>query len=209
MSDRPLTLSEHSELDIAERVAAVLRKGRIAALPAEGVYGLHALASSPEAVDRIRSLKGAPARRGFIGLLATPGDLSRWTAPDKAALALANRHWPGPLTLVLTPRSSAPAALRAEDGTIALRCPGSAFLRSVVAAAGGIVISSSANRPGDEPAIRVEEIPSGWADLTVDGGPLSGIPSTLARVVNGRIEVLREGAVRLGDATLDDAPEAT
>ena len=209
MSDRPLTLSEHSELDIAARVAAVLRKGKIVALPAEGIYGLHALASSPEAVDRIRSLKGAPSRRGFIGLLATPEDLSRWTVPDKAALDLANRYWPGPLTLVLTPRTSAPAALRAEDGTIALRCPGNEFLRSVVAGAGGIVISSSANRPGDKPAIQVEEIPSGWADLTVDGGPLSGVASTLVRVVSGRIEMLREGAVRLGDAALDDAPEAT
>jgi len=202
-------LSGTDEAEVAERVGALLREGGIAVLPAEGVYGLHALSSRPEAVARIRAIKGSADRRGFIGLLASPEDLARWSEPDPAARALASEHWPGALTLVLEPSAAVPEALRSEEGTVALRCPGSWLLRAIVTATQELVISTSANLPGQRPAVLAGEIDPAWADLLVDGGALSGIPSTIVRVEGGRWKVLREGAVRLRDATLDDASGAT
>jgi len=188
-------------------VAAILLMGGVAALPTEGVYGIHALANDEGAVERLRGLKGS-SRTGFIGLLAEPDELWHWGSPEPKAVDLARRYWPGALTLVVPAHPSIPASLRAEDGTVALRCPGSAFLRAVVKEAKGIVLSTSANLPGQPPAIRAEDIPPKTADITVDAGPLSGIPSTLVRVQNGTVEVLRKGAVTLGDAALDDPSEA-
>ena len=84
------------------------------------------------------------------------------------------------------------------DGTVALRCPGSAFLRAVVADAGGIVLSTSANAPGEPPRIRPEGAIAEGADLVVDQGALSGAPSTVVAIEGDVVRVLREGAVHLG-----------
>jgi L-threonylcarbamoyladenylate synthase len=87
--------------------------------------------------------------------------------------------------------------MRNPDGTIALRCPGSAFLRATVAGAGGIVLSTSANRPGEPAMIAPEEFLVEFVDLVVDGGTLSGTPSTVVSVVGDRVNVLRPGSVRI------------
>ena len=186
--------------DIAKRAAVVLRAGGVALLPAEGVYGLHASAENPAAVERLLAMKPREEKKGFIGLIADPEELLRWTEPNAHALSLAREHWPGALTLVLQAAPSVPAAMRNPDGTIALRCPGSEFLRATVAGAGGIVLSTSANRPG-EPAMIAPEGPLvELADLVVDGGTLSGTPSTVVSVAGDRVRVLRPGSVRIGNS---------
>ena len=198
-----LRLTRETERDAVQRAADTLRAGGVALLPAEGVYGFHALATFAPAVERLRALKARAPERGFIGLLARIEDLTVQAEATPLALGLARAHWPGPLTLVLPSRPEAPAALLASDGTIALRCPGSAFLRAVVAAAGGLVLSTSANEPGSPPAVRVGDVGGGAYDLAVDGGDLSGIPSTVVRIVSDRLEVLRAGAVRVAEPPLD------
>ena len=184
--------------DVAKRAASVLRAGGVALLPAEGVYGLHARSEDPAAVERLLALKPREEKKGFIGLIAEPEELSKWTEPNPRALSLALDHWPGALTLVVPAAPSVPAAMRNADGTIALRCPGSAFLRATVAGAGGIVLSTSANRSGEPAMISPEGFLTELADLVVDGGMLSGMPSTVISVVGERVHVLREGSVQIG-----------
>jgi L-threonylcarbamoyladenylate synthase len=197
-----LRLGDLPEEETARRAAFVLRRGGIALLPAEGVYGFHAAASSRVAVGRIVRLKGRSDRAGFIGLIARPEDASRWARVEDAAERLIRAHWPGALTLVLDALPEAPAALRSADGTIALRCPGSSFLRAVVVALdAGPVVSTSANTPGTVPATRVEDAPPGMVELVVDGGALAGTPSTVVRVSGSGIQVLRSGAVAIGAVT--------
>ena len=181
----------------AERAARVLRGGGVALLPAEGVYGLHALAQNRAAVERLLLLKRRATDKHFIGLIAEPEEIERWAEASPRALALAREHWPGALTIVLRASPAIPESMRHEDGTIALRCPGSAFLREVVAGAGSIVVSTSANEPGEAPSIRPMGKIAESADLVVDQGPLSGEPSTVVAVEGDQVRVLREGAVRL------------
>ncbi|HET9939552.1 MAG TPA: Sua5/YciO/YrdC/YwlC family protein [Candidatus Eisenbacteria bacterium] len=202
MSAVRLAIGAHPDADLIARAAAALLEDKVALLPAEGVYGFHARASSAIAIERIRALKRDP-RAGFIGLIAEPGDLERWAHASPHALELARRYWPGALTLVLDARPEAPESLRSESGTIALRCPGSDLLRGVVQGVGEPVLSTSANRSGEPPALRADDAPSGVADLIVDGGVLDGRPSTLVRVGPKGVEILRQGAVRLGDGSLD------
>ena len=182
--------------DAARRAASILRAGGVALLPTEGVYGLHARAEDESAVERLLRLKPRQGKTGFIGLIADPGDAARWAEVGPVAASLLERHWPGALTLVLRAASEAPPSVRSADGTIALRCPGTPFLRDVVQNASGIVISTSANDPGKPPMTRPGTFPDEGVDLIVDQGELSGIPSTLVSVRGEEIVVLREGAVR-------------
>jgi L-threonylcarbamoyladenylate synthase len=184
------------------RAAAALRDGFIALLPAEGLYGYHALASSEAGVARLQSVKPRAGGKGWIGLVARPADAYRWIAslPGSAA-SLIHAHWPGALTLVLPAGPAVPPSLVGPEGSVALRCPGSEFLRAVVLAAGGLVISTSANPPGEPPAARSSH--AGLAPeiaLAVDAGDLSGEPSTVVRFDRERPIILRPGAVRLDGA---------
>jgi L-threonylcarbamoyladenylate synthase len=183
--------------EAAERAAAVLRGGGVALLPAEGVYGFHALAGNAAAVARLLALKPRAPEKSFIGLIADPAEIGRWSEPNPRAEELARAYWPGALTLVLRALPSVPQSMRHPRGTVALRCPGSEFLRAVVAAAGGPVISTSANEPGDPAMIRPEGPLLDRADLVVDRGALSGAPSTVVAVEGKDIRVLREGAVQV------------
>jgi L-threonylcarbamoyladenylate synthase len=174
-----------------------LRRGGVALLPAEGVYGLHARAEDPAAVERLLAMKPRPGKKGWIGLIGEPGDADRWAETGPRAEALIRKHWPGALTLVLRAKPAIPASMRNDDGTIALRCPGSDFLRAVVRNATGLVISTSANEPGAPPLTRLEDFSSEIVDLVVDQGPLSGTPSTVVLIQTDGVTVLREGAVRI------------
>jgi L-threonylcarbamoyladenylate synthase len=183
--------------EAAARAAAVLRAGGVTLLPAEGVYGLHALAENPAAVERLLAMKPRAPEKGFIALIADPAEIARWSEPSARADDLAGAHWPGALTIVLRALPSVPESMRHPGGTVALRCPGSEFLRAVVSASGGLVISTSANEPGDPAMVRPEGPLLQRVDLVVDQGALSGTPSTVVAVEGNDLRVVREGAIRL------------
>ncbi len=178
--------------------AAVLARGEIAVLPAEGLYGYHVRADLPRALERLQSIKPRAGGRGWILLLAEPRLPAAWGPPlERRAAALAAAHWPGPLTLVVPAPPGLPPELQAEDRTVAVRCPGSEFLRALLAAAGAPLVSTSANRPGEAPPARLDECALAGVALAVDGGTLSGLPSTLVQVDGSTVRVLRSGALKV------------
>ena len=188
-----------------EEAAAALRRGEVVVLPAEGLYGYHVLADDPAALAALQRVKPREEGRGWIVLLP-PDPPSRptgashhpWRASlPPAAEALARAHWPGPLTLVVPAPRGARPELTARDGSVALRSPGSAFLRTVLSAVGSPLVSTSANRPGAPPPSRIEDCALEGIALAVDAGPLSGLPSTVVRVDGSTVEVLRSGALKV------------
>jgi tRNA threonylcarbamoyl adenosine modification protein (Sua5/YciO/YrdC/YwlC family) len=190
--------AEGSWTAAAARAAAVLNQDGIAVLPAEGVYGLHVRPDRHRALERLAALKPRAAGRGWIGLLAEPELLARYAAsPEGPAHQLARDHWPGALTLIVPASDSAPESLRASNGTVALRCPGSDFLRAVARACGGIILSTSANDPGAPAPARAEDVALAEIDLLIDQGPLSGEPSTIVSVEGTSFRTLRQGSVRI------------
>lgn len=202
MPRRPSPLTRRVSLDrpeswreVVPEVGAALASGEVAVLPAEGLYGYHVRADLPEALARLESIKPREPGRGWIVLLAAPGMPASWGSLRGKAASLAETHWPGALTLVVPATAAVPAGVVAADGTVAIRCPGSEFLRAITAAAGGPLVTTSANRPGGEsPADFASAAREGVA-VAVDAGPLSGLPSTVVRVDGSTVRVLRSGAL--------------
>lgn len=173
------------------RAAKILRDGGVVLFPTDTVYGLAAHPDHPEALKRIYRIKGRDDGKPVAFLAADAGTPARHGArPSPAARAFAKTFWPGSLTLVL----------RCEDGkTEGFRVPDNALARDLLAACGGLLRVTSANRSGDPPACAIDAAIAPIAalcDLVIDDGPSRvGVASTV--VIDGEDgwSVPREGAV--------------
>jgi L-threonylcarbamoyladenylate synthase len=184
--------------------ASALRSGMVVAIPTDTVYGLAAAIDRPDAVDRLYKLKSRPHEKAIPVLLANEAALDQVAAEvPHHARVLMERFWPGALTIVIPARSSLPAKVTsvAADGTrtVAVRVPDHSGAREILAAAGGALAVTSANRSGEPPALDAPAVMSlgdAAPDLVIDGGPaLLREASTVVLAVAGEIRVVREGAI--------------
>ncbi|MGH8286012.1 MAG: L-threonylcarbamoyladenylate synthase [Steroidobacteraceae bacterium] len=185
------------ELDAAVQA---LRDGDLVAFPTETVYGLGANAQNPDAVRKIFEAKGRPTTHPVIVHLDSPRYLHRWVldVPDAAA-RLAEKFWPGPLTLVM------PRALQVHDiitggqDTIAVRVPSHPMAQQLLTAFGGGIAAPSANRYGRLSPTRAEHVREELGDrvrIVLDGGESQvGLESTIISCDGTTVRLLRPGAV--------------
>jgi L-threonylcarbamoyladenylate synthase len=180
-------------------VADVLRRGGIVAYPTETFYGLGALARDAAAVDRLARAKGRPDGKPLPLLAADRAQVDEVAELGEVAARLAAGFWPGPLTLVLPARPGLPAAITAGSGAVGVRVPGSDVARALARAAGGAIVSTSANLSGEPPPATPGAIAPALAsrlDAVLDGGRTpGGLPSTVVAVVGGGLRLVRDGAV--------------
>jgi L-threonylcarbamoyladenylate synthase len=182
------------------RAAAVLRAGGLVAFPTETVYGLGGDASNLEAVRKIYRVKGRPRNHPLIVHLASEDEMGRWAAEvPSAAVRLARRYWPGPLTLVLRRASHVHDAVTGGQDTIALRVPGHPVALALLTEFGGGVAAPSANRYGRVSATTALHVRSEFGDAldyVLDGGACGlGIESTIVDVSGARAALLRPGSI--------------
>ncbi|GMM91826.1 L-threonylcarbamoyladenylate synthase [Qipengyuania sp. MTN3-11] len=184
------------------RAAAILREGGLVAIPTETVYGLAARADSEAAVARIYTAKGRPGFNPLIVHVASQERATQFATFDAPARELAERHWPGPLTLVLPalPDNGLAPAVSAGLPTIALRCPEHPVMRAVLTELDLPLAAPSANRSGSvspTTAAHVLATLDGRVDAVINGGECQGgLESTIAAVRgDGRIEELRPGPI--------------
>ncbi|MEM1410026.1 MAG: L-threonylcarbamoyladenylate synthase, partial [Pseudomonadota bacterium] len=181
--------------------AARLRAaGDLCALPTETVYGLAALASDGTAVAKIYETKGRPRFNPLIVHCVSAEQAHGIVDFNDQAGVLAERFWPGPLTLVLPKRAEAPVSDLASAGldTLAVRVPAHPAMREVIAALGAPIVAPSANRSGrlspTEAAHVVDEFAG--AVPVLDGGPSSaGVESSIVGLAGERPVLLRPGAL--------------
>jgi len=188
---------------LAEAVA-VLKGGGVVAYPSDTVYGLGAAASDEAVVQRVFAVKDRGSEKALSLLLADVVDLAPLCAEvPLAARVLAQRYWPGPLTLVLRRSPAYHSAALGGGDTVAVRVPNHPFLRDLIRALGEPITGTSANRSG-RPACRsaedVEQELGDAVDLIVDGGPSrEGSESTVVSLTGSLLLVLREGAIPRAD----------
>jgi L-threonylcarbamoyladenylate synthase len=187
--------------DETAAVAAAARGGGVILLPTDTLYGLGADPLSAAGVAAVFRLKGRGAGKPLPVLLADPALVERFASgfPDPWR-ALAARFWPGPLTLLFPALPGLPAGVRSGDGKVALRVPGSALCRSVLAAAGGALTGTSANAAGaggtGDPDAALAGL-AGPVDVLVNAGtlPPSAVSTLLEMDESGSVREVRQGAV--------------
>ena len=178
-----------------ETAARVLNAGGVAVIPTDTVYGLAAHPGFPDAVERLYTIKGREAKKP-IALLAADAESVRafgYDVPESLA-----RHWPGALTVVVSPSHLSPSHPSPEG----FRVPDHAWTRELLRRCGGVLRVTSANLSGQRPATDAPQALADVglsADLVVDDGVSpGGVPSTVVRVgVDGSVEVLRVGSVSI------------
>ncbi|MEV5319230.1 L-threonylcarbamoyladenylate synthase [Streptomyces sp. NPDC052687] len=187
-----------------EKAAGVLRAGGLVALPTETVYGLGADAEDPRAVSRIFQVKGRPPSHPLIVHIAAADQLDDWVegVPATARL-LAERFWPGPLTLVLRRGRRVPLEATGGLETVAVRVPDHPAALALLSAFGGGVTAPSANRFGSVSPTTAEHVRAELGDavdFVLDGGPCQvGVESTIVDVTGEVPSILRPGGVTRED----------
>lgn len=186
-----------SDPDALERVIEALEAGEPVIVPTDTVYGLAVRASDHDALDAVFALKDRPAERSVAVLVADVAQAAAIAHLSPPERRLAERFWPGPLTIV-APAVSDAAIVTAADNTIGLRVPDRDLIRQVAAAVGPLA-TTSANRSGQPTPVDAKEaaaVLTGPVALIIDGGACSGAPSSVVRASGPTLEVLRDGSLR-------------
>ncbi|MEV6019375.1 L-threonylcarbamoyladenylate synthase [Streptomyces sp. NPDC051997] len=187
-----------------DRAAGVLRAGGLVALPTETVYGLGANAEDPVAVARIFQVKGRPPSHPLIVHIAAADQLDDWVEEVPAtARLLAERFWPGPLTLVLRRGRRVPLEATGGLETVAVRVPDHPVALALLSAFGGGVTAPSANRFGSVSPTTADHVRAelgDTVDFVLDGGSCQvGVESTIVDVTGEMPSILRPGGVTRED----------
>jgi len=183
------------------RAGGLIGEGQPVAVPTETVYGLAADARNADAVARIYAAKGRPDFNPLIVHVPDLAAAERLGVFGAVERALAARFWPGPLTIVVPRTADCPVASIATAGldTIALRVPGHRAMQALLAETGAPLAAPSANASGRVSPTKAEHVLAsldGRIALVIDdGATTAGVESTIARVKNGAVEVLRPGPV--------------
>lgn len=190
---------------VQEIVIAIQGEGLVA-LPTDTVYGLAADIFSGAALERVVDLKARPHDKPipiFISSIDDLGKIARGV-PEEAG-RLAQRFWPGPLTLILHASAHIPEAITAGTGTVGVRIPDLPLIDLILKALDRPITGTSANKSGGPNPVSPKDVVKGLRnqfDLLVDGGETgSTIPSTVLDCTQFPLRIIRTGAVERGAIT--------
>lgn len=207
--------SSEDTRDVVHRAVEALSAGKIIAIPTETVYGLAASALHPEAVQRLIEIKGRSADKPLAFSIKSADDALDYV-PNMSSVArrIARRSWPGPITLVLDTDHPDSVIHRLDQsvreatipqGTVGLRVPDHELTLQIMRLCAGPIVLTSANLSGDAPAINGAEVKDKVGehiDLILDDGPARfGQPSSVVRIKENEVSVLRTGLV--DEATIE------
>lgn len=201
------------------QAAEIIRAGGLVAIPTETVYGLGANAMDEEAVAKIFLAKGRPQDNPLIIHISCAEELTRYCHDiPEAAWLLAERFWPGPLTMVLPVKPCVPKRTTAGLSTVAVRCPKTQVTRELIRAAGVPIAAPSANLSGKPSTTTAAHVlhdygTDGRIDAIIDGGPCEvGVESTIVDLTGEKPRLLRPGGITpeelrdlLGELEIDRA----
>ncbi|MDQ5845036.1 MAG: L-threonylcarbamoyladenylate synthase [Acidobacteriota bacterium] len=180
--------------------ARTIRLGGIIAFRTDTFYGLGADPFNREALRKIRQLKGREEGKPILLLISDLSEVDRFIANQSETFkSVADRFWPGPITLIGRARSELPMELTAGTQTIGLRLPNDDNVRSLVRACGRALTATSANPSGGDAATTAAEVmdyfPTG-IDLVLDGGTVTATHPSTVLDLSGEVPLLvREGAI--------------
>jgi L-threonylcarbamoyladenylate synthase len=185
---------------VLERTTRMITSGKVVAFPTDTFYGLGADPLNLAAVSEIFRIKGRMADRPLPLLVASLDQAAELAYnPPRTFFKLAEKFWPGPLTIVVDASRLIPLKVTANTGRVGLRWPRSPLAVAIIAAAGRPITGTSANLSQQPPCSSAEQVKKQLGEelpLIVDGGPTKGqAASTVVDLVGERIRILRPGVV--------------
>ena len=200
--DTKIVTIDSNCIDEGSLIAAgnIIKSGGLVAFPTETVYGLGGDALNSEASGKIYAAKGRPSDNPLIVHIAELDDLyTIASSVDKRALILADKYWPGPLTMIFPKKSIVPDATTGYLDTVAVRMPSHPIAKAFIKAAGGFIAAPSANasgRPSPTTCAHVVEDMSGKIEMIIDGVSCDiGLESTIVDFTSDTPMLLRPGYV--------------
>jgi L-threonylcarbamoyladenylate synthase len=180
--------------------ARILAEGGLVAFPTDTVYGVGAHVFQPDAVERIYVAKIRPRDKAIPILLAQAEDLALVAEGiTETAWLLAERFWPGGLTLVLPRKANVPDVVSAGGAAVAVRVPDHPVPQALITALGAPLAGTSANLSGRPSPVTAQEVEielGGRIELILDGGRCpGGVPSTVLDLSTDPPAILRAGAI--------------
>ena len=189
--------ADSSSIDIAVRA---LQRDLLVAIPTETVYGLAARASSPSAVKKIFVVKGRPIGHPLILHVANKQDLSLWSQElSNNARLLAEKYWPGPLTIIVKRNDKVCDEITGGRDTVAIRCPNHPVATELLIRLTDAIVAPSANHFGTVSPTSASHVTEDFGDeisVILDGGECSiGVESTIIDCTTEPPQILRAGAI--------------
>lgn len=183
-----------------QKIIKILQDGGTGVLPTDTLYGLVTCALNEEAVKRVYQIKGRTPNKPFIILISSLQDLHKFDVQiDKKTKKFLHKIWPNPVSIILPCLSSQFGYLHRGIKTLAFRMPKDEKLLNFLSQTGPL-IAPSANPEGKPPAQTMEQAKEYFGNLVdfyIDGGNLTSKPSTLIKIEDNQIQVLREGAFNI------------
>ena len=188
---------DYEELKIP---AKIIKEGGIVIFPTETVYGIGTNGLNKEAIKKLYELKQRPLNKP-ISLLVNNIEMVNQVAKNisKLEYKIMQNFFPGPLTIILEKKDIVPDILTANTNTVGIRMPSGEIARKLIEYAGVPIATPSANISGKPSGTNIKDIQKdfeGKVDYFIDNGESKlGIPSTIVRVINNEVHILRQGSI--------------
>ena len=190
---------DYEELKIP---AKIIKEGGIVIFPTETVYGIGTNGLDKEAIKRLYEVKQRPLNKP-ISLLVNNIEMVNQVAKNisKLEYKIMQNFFPGPLTIILEKKDIVPDILTANTNTVGIRMPSGEIARKLIEYAGVPIATPSANISGKPSGTNIKDIQKdfeGKVDYFIDNGESKlGIPSTIIRVINNEVHILRQGSISM------------
>lgn len=187
---------ENPQPRLVARVVELLRGGGVIAYPTDTTYGIGCSIFNKRGIERIYLLKQREKKKPFSFICTDLAEVARYARVSNYAFKILKRHLPGPYTFVLEASSVVPDLLITKQKTVGIRIPDNAICHAIVRELGHPIVTTSANRSGDEPIgdpFMVEGELGNDLDMVVDGGGLSADVSSVISLIGDVATVLRRG----------------
>ena len=181
---------------LVSRVAETLNSGGIIAYPTDTTYGIGCSIFNKKGIERIYLLKLREKKKPFSFICSDLSEITRYAKVSNYAYKIMKRHLPGPFTFVLDATNVVPGLLLTKQKTVGIRMPANTLCIAIVRELGHPIITTSANRSGEEPIgdpYLVDEDLGKQLDLVVDGGILSAEVSSVISLIGDIPTILRAG----------------
>jgi tRNA threonylcarbamoyl adenosine modification protein (Sua5/YciO/YrdC/YwlC family) len=191
----------HPEPRKIQQAVDVLERGGIIAYPTDTVYGLGCDLMNKSAIERLYQVKGMQKNKNLAFICNDLSNITRYAVVDNSAYRMLRHYLPGPYCFILQATRDVPKMVLSKQKTVGIRVPDHPVIIELTKALGRPIISTTAQRQGEDPFIDPSEIRDEFKglDLVLDAGAGGSVPTTVIDLSQGVVEIIREGAGSVED----------